>query len=80
MLRLIARGDENRMAVATHDFDLLVFGERTAEYGLLVVHLRAEVGRELGDEIVLVIRGKIAAHGVEVAIEKIIGCHDGQAS
>jgi hypothetical protein len=57
------------MAVTAHDFDLFVFAERTAEQGLLVVHLRAEVGRKLGDEIVLVIRGEIAAHGVEVAIE-----------
>jgi hypothetical protein len=71
------------MAVAAHGIDLLVFAERSAEFGLLVVHLGVEVGRELGDQIVLVVCGKITAHSVEVAIDEtveIVGCHVNQAS
>src|SRR5580704_13554185 len=71
------------MAVAAQDVGLLFFGQRMAKGSSFVFHLGVEVGGELGEQIVVPLRGQVTADGVEVAIDEtvaIVGCHADQSS
>src|SRR5262249_36515592 len=70
-LRLVAPGHAHGMAGLTEQRHHLVFTQRAAEPGLLVLNLRAQIVAQLSDDVLLLRLGQPKPYRVQIAIQKI---------